>query len=59
MAVAVISGLASSTLLTLVVIPGIYALVDDLQQRLLGRREPAAAAARPPLTGGAADAVPS
>jgi hydrophobic/amphiphilic exporter-1 (mainly G- bacteria), HAE1 family len=36
MAIAVISGLTSSTLLTLVVIPSIYALVDSWKQRLLG-----------------------
>jgi HAE1 family hydrophobic/amphiphilic exporter-1 len=40
MAVAVISGLISSTALTLVVIPSIYVLVDRLKRRLLGT-EPA------------------
>jgi HAE1 family hydrophobic/amphiphilic exporter-1 len=39
MATAVISGLISSTLLTLIVIPGIYALADSIKQRLLGRDE--------------------
>jgi len=36
MAIAVISGLLSSTALTLVVIPSIYALADSAKQRLLG-----------------------
>jgi HAE1 family hydrophobic/amphiphilic exporter-1 len=44
MAIAVISGLISSTALTLVVIPSVYALMDDLKQRLLGRREVAPSA---------------
>ncbi len=38
MALAVIGGLVTSTLLTLVVIPVIYHLFDRLQARLLGRR---------------------
>jgi HAE1 family hydrophobic/amphiphilic exporter-1 len=37
MALAVIGGLLTSTLLTLVVIPVIYLLVDRFQERLLGR----------------------
>ncbi len=37
MALAVIGGLLTSTLLTLVVIPVIYSLLDRLQARLLGR----------------------
>jgi HAE1 family hydrophobic/amphiphilic exporter-1 len=37
MALAVIGGLLSSTVLTLVVIPVVYALVDGLSERLLGR----------------------
>jgi HAE1 family hydrophobic/amphiphilic exporter-1 len=37
MALAVIGGLITSTLLTLVVIPVIYSLLDRLQARLLGR----------------------
>ena len=36
MAIAVISGLLSSTVLTLVVIPSIYALVDSWKSKLLG-----------------------
>jgi HAE1 family hydrophobic/amphiphilic exporter-1 len=39
MAIAVISGLITSTVLTLVVIPAIYALVDRAQARLAGRTE--------------------
>jgi HAE1 family hydrophobic/amphiphilic exporter-1 len=46
MAIAVISGLVTSTVLTLVVIPAIYALVERLRARLLGRPEPVSAAAR-------------
>jgi HAE1 family hydrophobic/amphiphilic exporter-1 len=38
MAISVISGLVASTVLTLLIIPTIYALVDGLQARLLGRR---------------------
>jgi HAE1 family hydrophobic/amphiphilic exporter-1 len=46
MAIAVISGLISSTALTLVVVPSVYAIVDGLKQRLLGaERQPAADAA--------------
>jgi HAE1 family hydrophobic/amphiphilic exporter-1 len=37
MAIAVVSGLLTSTVLTLFIIPSIYALVDRLQARLLGR----------------------
>jgi HAE1 family hydrophobic/amphiphilic exporter-1 len=37
MAIAVISGLISSTALTLVVIPSFYLLADRIKQRLLGR----------------------
>jgi len=37
MAIAVISGLISSTALTLIVIPSFYLLADKLKQRLLGR----------------------
>ena len=36
MAIAVISGLISSTALTLLVIPSIYVLADRLKQKLLG-----------------------
>ncbi len=39
MAIAVVSGLVTSTVLTLFIIPSIYALVDRLQGRLLGREE--------------------
>ncbi|HVF61184.1 MAG TPA: efflux RND transporter permease subunit [Thermoanaerobaculia bacterium] len=45
MAIAVISGLVTSTALTLFIIPSIYALVDRLQGRLLGREEAATASA--------------
>ncbi|HEX5758240.1 MAG TPA: efflux RND transporter permease subunit, partial [Thermoanaerobaculia bacterium] len=45
MAIAVISGLVTSTALTLFIIPSIYALVDRLQGRLLGREEAAATSA--------------
>ncbi len=38
MAIAVISGLVVSTLLTLFVIPVIYSLVDTLRARLTGRQ---------------------
>lgn len=37
MAIVVIGGLLVSTLLTLVVIPSLYTLFDDLQQRMAGR----------------------
>jgi HAE1 family hydrophobic/amphiphilic exporter-1 len=40
MAIAVISGLISSTLLTLIVIPVLYSMVDGLQERLAGRTAP-------------------
>ncbi len=39
MAIAVISGLIASTVLTLLIIPTIYALLDRLQSGLWGRRE--------------------
>jgi HAE1 family hydrophobic/amphiphilic exporter-1 len=50
MAIAVISGLVTSTVLTLVVIPAVYALVDRARARLSGRAEEVAAgdAAGPP-----------
>jgi HAE1 family hydrophobic/amphiphilic exporter-1 len=41
MAIAVISGLVSSTALTLIVIPSIYVLADRMKMRLLGLGEPA------------------
>jgi len=40
MALTVIAGLLTSTVLTLVIIPSIYALVDRFQARLVGREEP-------------------
>mgnify|MGYP005847347907 FL=1 len=46
MGVSVIGGLVVSTLLTLVLVPVAYSLIDDLG-RLLWRREPAAAGAQP------------
>jgi len=49
MAIAVISGLTSSTLLTLVVIPSIYALVDSWKERLLGLEAAPAAGETEPL----------
>ncbi|MCB1055691.1 MAG: efflux RND transporter permease subunit, partial [Acidobacteria bacterium] len=39
MAVAVISGLISSTVLTLIIIPVIYDRVDRLRERILARRD--------------------
>ena len=54
MAIAVISGLITSTVLTLVVIPAIYALVDRFQARLAGRRAEAEGSApgrRRPMKG--------
>jgi HAE1 family hydrophobic/amphiphilic exporter-1 len=45
MAIAVISGLVTSTVLTLLVIPSVYAVLDRAKDRLLGRAEPAPAAA--------------
>jgi HAE1 family hydrophobic/amphiphilic exporter-1 len=43
MAIAVISGLISSTALTLIVIPTFYMLADKLKQRLVGARQEIAA----------------
>ncbi len=43
MAISVISGLIASTVLTLLIIPTIYALIDRLQARLLGQGEEEAA----------------
>lgn len=60
MAIAVISGLLSSTLLTLLVIPTLYALADNLVARLLGRRTletPASPRAATPPSG--AERMPS
>jgi HAE1 family hydrophobic/amphiphilic exporter-1 len=47
MAVAVVGGLIWSTLLTLVVIPVVYILIDDLARFLSGARRKAPAEARP------------
>jgi HAE1 family hydrophobic/amphiphilic exporter-1 len=57
MALAVISGLISSTLLTLIVIPSIYDLVERLKDRATGRR--VAMPARELPVGGDAEVVPS
>jgi multidrug efflux pump subunit AcrB len=38
MAIAIIGGLITSTLLSLIVVPVVYALLDDLKLRLKGRR---------------------
>jgi HAE1 family hydrophobic/amphiphilic exporter-1 len=57
MAIAVISGLISSTALTLVVIPSVYAMVDSLKQRLLGRREEESVADAAALPGAGSNAV--
>lgn len=38
MALVVIGALLSSTVLTLVVAPALYALLDDLQERAFGRK---------------------
>lgn len=48
MALAVISGLITSTVLTLVVIPSVYSMIERLKDRLLGRSEPAAEAVAEP-----------
>ena len=53
MAIGVIGGLTTSTLLTLIVVPVVYTLVDDLSRRLTGRRgETAAAETEPAVAGG-------
>jgi HAE1 family hydrophobic/amphiphilic exporter-1 len=39
MAVAVIGGLITSTLLTLVVVPVVYSLLDAAAERIFGKRE--------------------
>jgi hypothetical protein len=59
MAIAVISGLISSTALTLLVIPSIYVLADRLKTRLLGAGETVDSAAdgRQVVPGAGADAV--
>ena len=47
MAIAVISGLLSSTFLTLLVIPTLYAVMDSLSARLVTRKGGAEGAADP------------
>jgi HAE1 family hydrophobic/amphiphilic exporter-1 len=52
MAVAIIGGLITSTVLTLGIVPVVYSLLDDLRNRFwkpvdLGGDEPAASAGRP------------
>jgi HAE1 family hydrophobic/amphiphilic exporter-1 len=54
MAIAVISGLLSSTALTLIVIPSFYALADTLKSKLLGSAT--VATDEQPATGGLAGA---
>ena len=59
MAIAVISGLITSTLLTLVVIPSIYDMVDGLRERVMGRgMQPEARRADDPAADGAGDLLP-
>ena len=59
MAIAVISGLISSTVLTLLVIPSIYVLMDRLKMKLLraGTAAESDGTAAPILDGSGADAV--
>jgi len=57
MAIAVISGLISSTALTLIVIPSIYVLADRLKTKLLGVAQPGDSRATAPLPEPGADAV--
>jgi hypothetical protein len=62
MAVAVIGGLAWSTLLTLLVIPVVYTLIDDLAGWLTGARRRRAAEPQPGIAAGPlarADAQPA
>lgn len=52
LAIAVFGGLFTSTILTLIVIPVVYELLDDLRNRFVGEVPvEAAPAARPPLVG--------
>ena len=60
MAVTVIGGLLTSTLLTLVVVPAVYTLVDDLQRivtslpvQVRGTASPPRQRRRPPIRGAA------
>jgi HSP20 family protein len=48
MALVVIGALVSSTALTLVVVPALYSLLDDLQARLFGRKRRAFEVVAPP-----------
>jgi HAE1 family hydrophobic/amphiphilic exporter-1 len=59
MAIAVISGLISSTALTLIVIPSVYAIADDLKRRLVGagNTSPVAERGASALAGGDSEAV--
>jgi len=59
MAIAVISGLISSTALTLLVIPSVYVLADRLKTKLLGVGETVGSSAdgRSAVPGAGADAV--
>jgi len=57
MAIAVISGLISSTALTLIVIPSIYVLADSLKMRLLGVPETRPSTDTVPLSEPGTDAV--
>jgi len=58
MAIAVISGLISSTVLTLLVIPTVYALMDKLVVGLLGSGARARKQPAPVLDGGADSVMP-
>jgi HAE1 family hydrophobic/amphiphilic exporter-1 len=49
MAVAIIGGVVSSTLLSLVVVPAVYLAIEDLKARLARSRR--AEGAEPPVTG--------
>ena len=52
LAIAVTSGLISSTALTLIVIPSVYMLVDEMKARALGQRSVAGATSAMPAGGG-------
>ena len=52
--ISVITGLISSTVLTLILIPTLYSAIDGLREWLLGRRAPSGAA---DLTSGASEAT--
>jgi HAE1 family hydrophobic/amphiphilic exporter-1 len=57
MAIAVISGLISSTALTLIVIPSIYVLADRLKMKLVGAPEARPTTDTAPFPEPGADAV--